>query len=75
MQDVPARVGGGTDLVGHRLRHFGKAVHVGERVALPTHAPDLLVVVRVTVGEDVEAGYFLRAQKAGDRVLVLLAVA
>jgi hypothetical protein len=42
---------------------------------LPTHAPDLLVVVRVAVGEDVEAGYFLRPQKARDRVLVLLAVA
>src|SRR5215468_11322528 len=32
-------------------------------------------VVRVAVGQDVEAGYFLRPQKARDRILVLLAVA
>src|SRR5262249_2349021 len=75
VQDMPARIGDSADLVDHRLRQFGKTVHVGQRIALPAHAADLLVVVRVAVGQDVEAGYFLRPQKARDRILVLLAVA
>jgi hypothetical protein len=75
MQDVPARIGDGADLVGHRLRQLRKPVHVGKRIALPAHAPDLFVVMGVAVGADVEARRFLRAQKARDRVLVLLAVA
>src|SRR5262249_17956761 len=49
--------------------------HVGERIALPAHAADLLVVMGVAVGADVETGGFLRAQMRRDRVLVLLAVA
>jgi hypothetical protein len=72
---MAARIGGGTDLVRHRLGYFGKTVHVGERIALPAQAADLLVVVRIAVGEDIEPGDFLRPQKAGDRVLVLLAIA
>jgi hypothetical protein len=75
VQNMPARIGDGADLVGGGLWRFGKAVHVGERIALPAHAADLLVVVRVAVGEDVETRDFLRPQKARDRVLVLLAVA
>ena len=75
VQDVPARIGDRADLVGRRLGDLGKAVHVGERIALPAHAADFLVVMRVAVGDDVEAGGFLRAQEARHRVLVLLAVA
>jgi hypothetical protein len=75
VQDVPARIGDGADLVEHRLRLLGETIHVGERIALPAHAAHLLVVMGVSVGDDVEPCGFLRAQEAGDGVLVLLAVA
>ena len=75
VQDMAARVSDRADLVGGRLRHAGEPVHVRERIALPAHARDLLVIMRISVGADVEAGDLLRAQEAGDRILVLLAVA
>ena len=75
VQDMAARIGDRLDLVDLRLGDLGKAVHVGERIALPAHAADFLVVVRIAVGDDVEAGDLLRAQEARHRVLVLLAVA
>src|SRR5579885_2852495 len=49
--------------------------HVGERIALPRKPADLLVVMRIAVGADVEPGDLLRAQMGRDRVLVLLAPA
>ncbi|MBV8166789.1 MAG: hypothetical protein JO021_08350, partial [Alphaproteobacteria bacterium] len=53
----------------------GEALHVVGRVALPAHAADLLVVMGVAVGDDVEAGRLLVAQMHRNRVLVLLAIA
>ena len=75
MQDVAARIGDRADIVDRRLRLRREARHVGQRIALPAHAADFLVVMRVAVGDDVEAGDLLRAHEARHRVLVLLAVA
>ena len=75
VQNMTARKGDGPDLVGGGRRHLGKAIHMGERVALPAHAGDLLVIVGIPVGADIQAGDFLRPQEAGDCVLVLLAEA
>ena len=65
---------GGADIVDGGLG-AGEAGHVRQRIALPAHAADFFVVMRVAVGADIEPGGLLRAQMHGDRVLVLLAVA
>src|SRR6516165_10111555 len=74
VQNVPAG-SAGRHLIGARLGRLGKAGHVCQRIALPTHATDLLVEMRVTVGDDVETSGLLRAQVDRYRILVLLAVA
>jgi hypothetical protein len=48
---------------------------VDQRITLPAHAADLLVEVRVAVGDDIETRGLLNAQVDRNRVLVLLAVA
>jgi hypothetical protein len=48
---------------------------MGQRIALPAHAADLLVEMRIAVGHNVEPGGLLGAQINRDRILVLLAVA
>jgi hypothetical protein len=48
---------------------------MGQRIALPAHAADLLVEMSVAIGHNVEPGGLLGAQINRDRVLVLLAVA
>ncbi len=75
MQDVAAREADGADIVDRGLGDLSKPVMCARRVAMPAHAADLFVVMRVAVGDDVEPGGFLRAQEDRDRVLVLLAVA
>jgi len=74
VQNMPAR-GSSPHLVRARLRRCREAGHVRQRIALPAHAADLLVEMRVAIGTDVEAGRLLRAQIDRNRVFVLLAVA
>ncbi len=75
VQDMAAREADGAEVVDRGRGRFVEARHVPRRIALPAHAADLFVVMRVAVGADVEPGGFLRAQEDRDRVLVLLAVA
>ena len=75
VQDVAAREGRAADTVDRRRGDRVETGHVPQRIALPAHAPDFLVEVRIAVGADVEAGDLLRAQMHRDRVFVLLAVA
>src|ERR1700731_3075646 len=45
VEDMAARIGDRADLVGGRLRHFREPIHVGDRVALPAHPRNLLVIM------------------------------
>jgi hypothetical protein len=71
---LAARIGDRTDIVDGGLRRRIEAGHVVQRIALPAHAADFLVVMRIAVGHDVEAGDLLRAQETRDRVFILFAV-
>ncbi len=75
VQDVSARKGDRADIVDRRLGGRVEPRHVRQRIALPAHAADFLVVVRIAVGADIKARRLLSAQMHRDRVLVLLAVA
>jgi hypothetical protein len=69
------RKGDGADIVNRRFSDRVESGHAPQGIALPAHASDFIVVVRVAVGTDIEARSLLRAQMYRDRVLVLLAVA
>jgi len=75
MQDVSARKSHRADIVNCRLRNRVEPRHVRQRIALPAHAADFFVIVRIAVGTDIEPRGLLRAQMHRDRILVLLAVA
>ena len=75
VQDMAARIGDGADIVDRGLRFLAEPCHMRDRIALPAHAADFFVVMRIAVGADVQPGDFLRAQERRHGVLVLLAVA
>jgi hypothetical protein len=73
VQNVPARRPR-DELIGARFRRYREARHVGQRIALPAHAADLLIEMRIAIGADVEPSSLLRAQIDRNRIFVLLAV-
>ncbi len=58
----------------HRMLDV-EAAHVVRRIGGPALAADVVVEAAIAVGDDIEAGEFLIAQIAGQRVFVLLAEA
>ncbi len=75
VQDVAARLARGAHLIRLGSAAAREPGHMGQGIALPAHAADLLVEMRVAIGDDIEPGGLLRAQIDRDRILVLLAPA
>ena len=74
VQDVAARKHDAAASGGRRLgMQRVEAAHVVRRIRGPALAADVVIEVRVAVGDDIEAGHLLIAQIAGHRVFVLLA--
>ena len=76
VQNMTARKADAASSRGRRLGMRGvQPAHVVRRIGSPALAADVVVESAVAVGDDVEAGEFLIAQIAGERILVLLAKA